>query len=708
MIASGLTVAFAPLIPWLALIVLGGLTLAALGFTLLRRARGVTWRLLAAAALWLTLANPSLINEKRELRQDVGVVIVDESASQTIGNRKAQTEAALAKILDEAKQNPDLELRVVRAAGEAESFDGDGGTRLFQALDRALSDVPRRRFAGAILITDGQVHDVPKLAAGAEPSEDGAKLATGGNLPPGPIHTVLTGTPGEVDRRLVVVRAPTFGLVDKPVTVTIRVEDSDKSTREPVNVTMRRDGTAQAPLSVPVNQDYQLEVPIQHGGQTIVELSAAPGPHELTMINNNAVIAINGIRDRLRVLLISGEPHAGERTWRNLLKSDPSVDLVHFTILRPPEKQDGTPINELSLIAFPIRELFEVKLHEFDLIIFDRYKRQNIVPRIYIQAIAKYVEDGGAVLEAAGPSFASRLSLFNSPLGDILPGEPTGKVFEQPFKPQLTDVGRRHPVTAGLVGAGAAGATPTWGRWFRHVEVTARHGEVLMSGVDNEPLLLLDRVGQGRIAQLASDHIWLWSRGYDGGGPQAELLRRLAHWLMKEPALEEEDLRAEMKDGKLVVTRHSLKPEPVNVKVTDPIGEQRTVPLADAGTGVATAAITVNKPGLYRIEDGTHTALAAVGSINPKEFADVRATTALLTPIANATGGGIFWIGTGNGPDLRRVREDRATHGRDWLALIQRRDYDVTGVEQIPLLPAALVLLLAVGGLMLAWRREGR
>jgi hypothetical protein len=144
------------------------------------------------------------------------------------------------------------------------------------------------------------------------------------------------------------------------------------------------------------------------------------------------------------------------------------------------------------------------------------------------------------------------------------------------------------------------------------------------------------------------------------------------------------------------------------VKVTDPIGEQRTVPLADAGTGVATAAITVNKPGLYRIEDGTHTALAAVGSINPKEFADVRATTALLTPIANATGGGIFWIGTGNGPDLRRVREDRATHGRDWLALIQRRDYDVTGVEQIPLLPAALVLLLAVGGLMLAWRREGR
>jgi hypothetical protein len=704
MIENGFTLAISPLIPWPALVVLGVLTLAALGFTLWRRARGVGWRLLFATALWLTLANPALVNEKRELRKDIGVVVVDESASQTIGNRKAQTEAALQRLTEQAKQSPDLELRVVRTGADADSFDGDGGTKLYQALERALSDVPRRRFAGAIFVTDGQIHDLPKLAEGE--AKDGSKLATGGTLPPGPIHGLITGSPGEVDRRIVVVRAPTFGLVDKPVSVTIRVEDSDSRNQEPVAVMMRRDGGPEQPLSVPANRDFQLEVPIQHGGQTIVELAAAPGPRELTTINNNAVVAINGIRDRLRVLLISGEPHAGERTWRNLLKSDPSVDLVHFTILRPPEKQDGTPINELSLIAFPIRELFEVKLHDFDLIIFDRYKRRNILPRMYIQAIAKYVEDGGALLEAAGPSFASPLSLFNSPLGELLPGEPTGKIYEQPFKPQLTDVGKRHPVTADLGGSG--GAAPTWGRWLRHIEVTPRHGEVVMGGVDNRPLLLLDRVGQGRIAQLASDHIWLWSRGYDGGGPQAELLRRLAHWLMKEPALEEEDLRAEMKDGRIEVTRRSLKTDPVSVKITDPLGETKGVDLVDAGGGRAVARVPVNRPGLYRIEDGQRTALAAVGSVNPREFADVRATTAPLTPIVNASGGGLYWIGTGGGPELRRVREDRATHGRDWLALIQRRDYDVTGVEQIPLLPAALVLVLAVGGLMLAWRREGR
>ena len=98
---------------------------------------------------------------------------------------------------------------------------------------------------------------------------------------------------------------------------------------------------------------------------------------------------INGVRDRLRVLLVSGEPHAGERTWRNLLKSDASVDLVHFTILRPPEKQDGVPVDELSLIAFPTRELFIEKIEDFDLIIFDRYRRRGILPSLYLENIAQ-------------------------------------------------------------------------------------------------------------------------------------------------------------------------------------------------------------------------------------------------------------------------------------------------------------------------------
>src|SRR5262249_37588855 len=162
--------------------------------------------------------------------------------------------------------------------------------------------------------------------------------------------------------------------------------------------------------------------------------------------NNRAVVSIDGVRDKLRVLLVSGEPHAGERTWRNLLKSDASVDLVHFTILRPPEKQDGTPINELSLIAFPTRELFQQKISEFQLIIVDRSARQGLLPLIYSNNIEKFGRDGGAVLTGAGPDYASPTSIWRTPLDGIPPAEPTGEITERSFQARLTEAGQRHPV----------------------------------------------------------------------------------------------------------------------------------------------------------------------------------------------------------------------------------------------------------------------
>ncbi|MDX2101481.1 MAG: hypothetical protein EAZ99_06700 [Alphaproteobacteria bacterium] len=679
----------APLVPSWLVVAVAVASLIGVIATAWLRAKGVLWRALALATLCLALANPSLVEETRAYRPDIAVVVVDDTSSQTIGSRAQQTEAALARLQAAAREAGDLELRVVRVSDDAANLVDDGGSRLFQALDRAMADLPRRRFAGAVMITDGQVHDVPGRTEGL----------------PGPIHAMITGQRGEVDRRLVVVRAPSFGLVDRSVTVTIRVEDD--RTRDPVAVSVRQDGGEVRQIRVVPGQNTDIEVMIRKGGVTLVELEAAGGPRELTPINNRAVVSINGIRDRLRVLLVSGEPHAGERTWRNLLKADPSVELVHFTILRPPEKQDSTPIHELSLIAFPVRELFEVKLHEFDLIIFDRYRRMSILPRVYISAVADYVRRGGAVLEAAGPAFSGPNSLFRSPLSEVLPAEPTGRIYERGFRPAVTDTGRRHPVTAGLDGAGGGSTEPSWGRWFRHIEVQARSGETVMAGVDGTPLLVLDRVGEGRIAQLASDHIWLWTRGFEGGGPQAELLRRLAHWLMKEPQLEEEDLTATLRGPRLEIVRRSLKPDPVTVTITDPVGEQRRLALDDRGNGRSEGTVTPTRPGLYTITDGTLRTLAAVGSLNPREWSDVRATEQALRPIAAATGGGILWLEAG-AVDLRRVREERAASGRDWIGFVQRRDFDVTGVKQFPLLPVWGALALALGGLMLAWRREGR
>jgi hypothetical protein len=703
MTGSAFALASAPLLPWFAIAFLGAACALVLAFGILRRASGLLWRAIAVAILLVALVNPSLIEEKRSPQRDTAIVVVDESPSQHIGDRQHATEEALTALSDRLSHERDLDLRVVRA-GKPQPGAGDDGTRLFTALTRAMSDVPRQRLAGVVMITDGQVHDVPAGDAKAAAEAVGA-----------PLHVLLSGRPDEGDRRLVVAQAPSFGLVGKELQLKIRIEDMpeaspgkqrDGSTGQAI-VTWRKDGGAPRQVAVPVGRDVPLTLPIDHGGPNILELSVEPGPHELTLDNNHAVVVVNGVRDRLRVLLVSGEPHAGERVWRNILKSDPSVDLVHFTILRPPEKQDGTPIRELSLIAFPIRELFDVKLDEFDLIIFDRYSRRGVIPQAYLENVARYVRKGGAFLEAAGPSFGTPLSLSRTPLGTILPTEPTGNVYEEGFKPQLTDLGRRHPVTEELPGSGPPGGEASWGRWFRQVEARVHHGVTVMSGDHGDPLLVLDRVGQGRVAQLLSDQMWFWARGFEGGGPQAELLRRLAYWLMKEPDLEENDLRAMVEGDRLHVTRQSLEPDDRPVNVTAPDGSSRNLTLAPESGGRSTGTLPIAEMGLYRVTDGTRTALAAAGPLNPIELADVRTTPDKLAPIVAATGGGIFWAGSGTIPEIRRVSPERAAAGGNWMGFRANGDYIVTGFSETPLLPGVAALLLIIGGLLAAWRREG-
>jgi len=697
MTGSAYTIAAAPLLPWTAIAALGGACMLVLAFGVLRRARGLLWRAIAMAILLTALVNPSIIEEQRSPQRDTAIIVVDESPSQRIGQRQQATDEALAALSDRLGHERDLDVRVIRA-GKPQPGAGDDGTRLFTALTRAMSDVPRERLAGVVMITDGQVHDVPADAKAASETI-GA-----------PLHILLSGQPDEADRRLVVGQAPSFGLVGKELQLKIRVEDLPEKKDTAIGqavVTWRKDGGPPQRVTIPVGRDVPLTLPIDHGGPNILELEAEPGPRELTLDNNRAVVVVNGVRDRLRVLLVSGEPHAGERVWRNILKSDASVDLVHFTILRPPEKQDGTPIRELSLIAFPIRELFDVKLDEFDLIIFDRYSRRGVIPQAYLENVARYVRKGGAFLEAAGPSFGTPLSLSRTPLGTVLPSEPTGDVYGEGFKPQLTDLGRRHPVTEDLPGAGPTGGQPTWGRWFRQVDSRVQRGTTVMSGDRGEPLLVLDRVGQGRVAQLLSDQMWFWARGFEGGGPQAELLRRLAYWLMKEPDLEENDLRATVEGDRIVVTRQSLEPNDRPVTVTAPDGSSRSLTLTPESGGRSSGSLPITEMGLYHVTDGTRAALAAAGPLNPVEFADVRTTPNKLAPVVTATGGGIFWAGAGNIPEVRRVSPDRTAAGRNWMGLRANGDYTITGFSEMPLLPGIAALLLIVGGLLAAWRREG-
>lgn len=672
-------------------------------------APGVIWRIAATAAILAALANPSIVVEDRMPLSDIGLVVVDRSQSQSIGARAEQADAALARVSAWAAEQTNFELRTVEAPA-AGTLNEDGsqsglrdGTHLYEALDRALIDIPRDRFAGAVLITDGRIHDLP---------ENIAALDLGG-----PVHAMLTGDRAAGDRRLTIVENPGFGIVGETVRLTLRIDEPRAVRARQAQVTIRRDGAAEGrTILAPVGVDHSVELVVDRGGTSVFELSVGPGREELTISNNRAVVTVNGIRDRLRVLLVSGAPHPGERTWRNLLKADPSVDLVHFTILRPPEKQDGTPVRELSLIAFPYRELFEVKLNDFDLIIFDRYRRMGVLPSIYLRNIANYVEAGGALLEATGPEVTPATSLYRTALASVLPGEPTGKVTEAPYVAGVNETGRRHPVTATLPGLGPDVDTQSdWGRWFRHVDARPKSGTVVMDGPDGRPLLILDRVGEGRVGQFLSDHIWLWARGYEGGGPHNELLRRLAHWLMKEPELEEDRLTALSRGDSIEITRHSLAPDPAPVTVTGPTGETRSVTLEEQGDGRAIGTVAVEETGIYRLDDGSRTAVAGVGTINPIEFADVTATDMLLRPVAAITGGGLSWIGEAGIPDLRRARPGRALSdaselrsSANWLAF-QRNDASaVIGVRDLPFLPALLLLLLIGAFLVAAWRREGK
>ena len=688
-------IAFTPLVPslvlWLALAAIAVIAV----LLLLGRARGAAMRVAALLLFLLALANPSFTREDREPLSSVAAVVIDKSPSQNFGDRTAETAKAQEALVDSLKKIKGLEVRVVEA-GQA---DGEtDGTKLFGALSSALSDVPVDRVAGAFLVTDGRVHDIPANAA-----------ALGFQAP---VHALITGRKDERDRRIAISAAPRFGIVGQTQTITYRLDDQGvKGDR--AKIVVRRDGEVINERTIASGQTANVEIDIKHAGPNIVEIEASPLDNELTLVNNRAVVAIDGVRDRLRVLLVSGEPHSGERTWRNLLKSDASVDLVHFTILRPPEKQDGTPINELSLIAFPTRELFTPRdrggrLDDFNLIIFDRYARQGVLPIPYFENIARYVRGGGAVLVSAGPDYASTTSIWRTPLDSVLPAEPVD-VTEKPFYAHLSDAGKRHPVTRGLEGSGTE--PPHWARFFRTVETRNAVTPPVMTGADGKPLLLLSRVGEGRAALLLSDHIWLWARGYEGGGPHLDLLRRMSHWLMKQPDLDEEALRLQIQGKDLVVLRQTMTDSVTPVTVTSPSGATRELTLSAGEPGTWRATIPASELGLWQATDGTLKALINVGPTNPKEFSEVTSTTEMLKPLTQATGGDARRVVDGGSIDLPRIVPVRAAsvfRGDGWMGVKMRDASVVRGVGVLPLFAGLIGLLLLLGAFAATWLREGR
>ena len=700
---------FSPMVPWALFWAAAAVAILLIALLAFRRSRGAVLRALALAALLVALANPTLRQEEREHLGNIAIVVMDESMSQMLAGRPEQARAIRADLEGKLARIAGLQVRWVSGARPDASHSS--GTNLFEDLNKALANTPPDRLAGVIMVTDGQVHDVPKSAA-----------ALGFDAP---VHTLLTGRPDEFDRRIEVLRAPKYAIVGQTRDVEIAVRETGRTGRasEQVTLRVRREGQPDDIRRATIGRSLTVPMPFPHAGQNILEIELEPAPGELTNANNRIVVAAEGVRENLRVLLVSGEPHAGERTWRNLLKSDASVDLVHFTILRPPEKQDGTPINQLSLIAFPTRELFSQKISDFDLIIFDRYQHRGILQLLYYDNIARYVEThGGALLIAAGDDYAGQSSLVRTPLAPVLPATPTGQVLEQAFKAKLTPDGLKHPVTVGLPGSETA--EPTWGRWLRQVDVRPERGRTIMKGAEDKPLLILDRKGKGRVALLTSDQAWLWARGYDGGGPHTDLLRRLAHWLMKEPDLEEERLTASARGLQLTVERRSMEDNVPPVSVLGPGGTTSDMQLTASGRpGVWRATVDVKEPGLYKLEtpgpDGTLTAIAHAGIEDPREMSEVTATEDKMKPLAEQTGGGVFWTKSGGllassdpasvtVPRVTLLSSARVLAGSGWMGLKDREAYVTRGVKLTPMFTGFLALSALLVLIALAWWREGR
>jgi hypothetical protein len=690
---TDLGVSFSPLLPWPLILLLGVIALALTGLGLFTRGPLSLLRALGFGLLLLAMAGPALVREERDPLKEVVAIVVDKSGSQTIGSRLAQTEKARAELEKSLHALGNIDVRII--GSELAGSDAEG-TRLFAALNAGLADVPLDRAGGVFMITDGVVEDAPA-----------DKNMLGFNAP---VHVLITGHEGERDRRIELLEAPRFGIVGKEQPIELRVADTAQSS-EPVMLKVRRDGSPVAAIAATPGERVRVPVKIEHGGPNVIELEVEALPDELTAINNKAVLTIEGVRDKLKVLLVSGEPHAGERMWRNLLKSDPNVDLVHFTILRPPEKQDGTPINELSLIAFPTSDLFGRKIKEFDLIVFDRYSNQSVLPLIYFDNIVRYVREGGALLLAAGPDFARPEGIYYSPLGRIAPARPEGSVTEQAFRASVTADGARHPVTRGL--PGAEQTPPAWSEWFRQINAEVTHGTSVMSGAGGKPLLVLSREGKGRVALLLTDQMWLWARGFEGGGPHLDLLRRLAHWLMKEPDLEEEALRASVRGHVIEVERQSLKDELPPIAVTSPSGQEESIALRKTEPGVARASVNAAEAGLYRLTDGTLSVLANVGPENPREFQEVVSTTEKLKSIAESTGGTIRRIGNASSSDvilprLAAIGESPVYGGTGYAAIKRTGISEVKGVSVLPVAAGFLGLAALLGSILMAWIFEAR
>jgi hypothetical protein len=648
--------------PWLWLVAALFAALAIWG--MLHKQRGAIWRGLAAGLFVTLLLNPVLRQEQRKMLPDIGLIVIDGSASMRFDGRGQAAQQA-AKALA-AQKYPDLIWQSVVSGGPQRSD-------MFAAQRRGLAAIPAERLAGTLFITDGLVHDVPKDVASTQR----------------PINVLIAGAPNIIDRRLRIVAAPAFAIIGTQAKLKLRVDDSGEA---PVAVTIRISDQPDRTVMAKPGQELEVPVTLNRRGSHDIAVQVAKRSGDILSSNDAAMTSMQGVRDRLNVLLVTGSPSPGARLWRDTLKADSSIDLIHFTILRTPYSIDPASNSELALIPFPVEQLFEQRLGSFDLVIFDRYTSLDLLQPAYFEAVATYVRKGGALLVVTGAEYIGVNSVASTPLQSVLPVSPRSDAPEGAFIPRLSALGARHPITQNL--------QQPWGPWYQYARAAPRTGRSLMQTAAGDPLLQIADVERGRVAMLLSDQLWLWAR-MDEGGPWNDLVRRTAHWLMKEPDLDSEQLELRASQQQLTITRRSDSPASSAAQLTRPDGRAESIALTASKDG-AIATINAAVPGLYQVRSG-----ALARSLNTAagvaELQEAQPDAAPMAAIAKASGGSLGWLRNGLPAIVRIQPGERRSQG---LAMVRNRQGQLIGFLERPLLPAWGWLLVIAGALGLSWGRE--
>jgi hypothetical protein len=648
---------------------------------------------------------------KKPINDEVAIIL-DNSASQQYSGKLKRSEDVLESLRERIAEIPSLTARVYSLSEFQNSDDelsGDQSTRLLPALRKILSNLDEDRLSGVIFLSDGQVSDSEETT--------GSELAQNINKHINkPFSVALSGNDSDLDAWITLNNYSKYGKVGSNAQITFTPHYSDNNGAGINNISGVVDvlddaGNVVESRQVSYGKQVQITLPITKPRLNRYLLALRPVSGELSRINNMLPIELNGIRERMKVLLVTGKIYQGQRLWRNFLKSDPSIDLVHFNILRDVSDNPSAPEYELSLIPFPIFELFGEGIHKFDLIILDQYQGNFQIPEIYLNQVASYVTQGGSLLYVAGDSPDATMAIENSEFQSVLPIVPRGESILRSFKVKPSGLGISHPVTGNF--APNLGSSASWQR-AEKVGSIKKNAQILLEDETANPILAMAEFGKGRSATLLSDQLWIWSVNHQGGGPFQQLARNIIHWLLREPDLEPGQIQASITNNQLTVSKdnpYHLDDEILNITPlfkTQNNEQSKALQLVksegDKPSKLA-AKITIEPDNAYIISSGEISKLVIPDIAGEQEVQNLLDDENSLEHLTEKTGGIIRQFSAGDNNNIAYGKNMYSANKIPLLknnaeALINSRESSVFG--GLPLFMAGIILLC------LSWLFESR